>query len=169
MIRIETRYSGPVPGVSQRTWAPILRSGYRVMGVYHHRSLLPKHFTHAGAREYRYTPRSGESGSGTRKAFRRSYTGRKLARFGHTRPMVYSGLMEQLSRARDLRVTSKGVRVVVHVPAYRGLRQMPDTRINLREELQTVSAKEGQELTRLFDRYLDSRLRSMSFSKRVRH
>ena len=62
-----------------------------------HTKYLPKHFTRAAYREYGYMPRQGEPGypfldsKGRKIGFKKSYTGRKLAKYGHTNPFVYTG------------------------------------------------------------------------------
>lgn len=50
-----------------------------LVAFFWHREFRPKHFTHAGATEYRYTERSP------------LYNRKKLRRFGHTYPLVFTG------------------------------------------------------------------------------
>jgi hypothetical protein len=71
--------------------------------------------------------------------------------------LVYSGLSEKLTEMRDVRATPRGVRIVLHATGLN--RRNPHTQINKVEELRTVSDAEQTELMRIFDRYVEGRLR----------
>jgi hypothetical protein len=91
---------------------------------------VAKHFTSAGAEEYRagnvagdpaYRARSGEGQSG--KAFWRSYNGRKQRQLGQTLAMVFSGQTRDGAKRASIYSTRGGVRValpgVVHLNQYK--------------------------------------------------
>jgi hypothetical protein len=155
MILMTVKWTGPIPGVTlkARELNAIKRAGYEKIGLLWHRTMRPKHFTQAGAKEYGYTPRSGEDAARGSKSFRQSYTGRKWRTKGHTFPLMWSGMSRQLSRIRDVRATSKGVRIVIRAPALNF--RNPHTKINMREEMTRVSIKERDQLIRELDRQMD--------------
>lgn len=60
------------------------------------KNILPKHFDAGAESRYRYKPRTPK------------YLERKLKKFGHQRPLVFTGAMERaLLRSAEIRVTSK--------------------------------------------------------------
>lgn len=156
MVLIRVTERGAVPGVAKRELNTMLKAAWEETGVHWHRSMRPKHFTHAGAREYGYTPRKGERGAAGTKGFRQSYTGRKLKRFGHTLPLVYTGESRELTRIRDVRATSKGVRIVMNAPKL-NFRSRHST-INMRDEMTRISAGEARELVAVLDAAYQRRL-----------
>ena len=125
-----------------------MRAGFTAIGHYWHRALRPKHFTHRGATEYNYEPRVGERWNLGSKGFRASYTGRKLRRFGHTRPLVYTGQSERDSKIARIVATSKRVRVIMTLPRLNW--RHPSRGKTMREELTTISKGEERLLLRLF-------------------
>lgn len=145
MIKITIKEIQPTPRGMKRELGRCLKAMWADMGVMWHREFRPKHFTAAGAREYGYQPRSGERGSRGSKAFKSSYTGRKLRQKGHTLPLVWSGLSRTFTRMRDVRSTSKGARVVMNPPAL-NLRPKGGT-IDMRDELTRISIRERHGLT----------------------
>ena len=121
-------------------------------GVYWHGycrpgSPLAKHFTTAGATEYGYAARSI------------AYTMRKLKKFGHTYPLVWSGEAKNLARQQDVRASAKGVRIVLRVNKlnFRG----KGSKANMAEEVRTVSKSDAAAVTRVIDRSCQARLRRM--------
>jgi len=161
MILIQMRERGPTPRHMAKHMRRILKECWAELMVYWHTHMLPKHFTARGAREYGYTPRQGERGAQGSKGFRRSYTGRKLRVKGHTRPLVYSGNTELLTRQRTVTSTSKGGRIRLSVPAYIKYK-LRHSKINMAEELTKVSRGEEQELARVFERILQQKLNGIS-------
>lgn len=90
-----------------RTWKEIIKESWNSAGILWHKNLLNKHFTQKGAAEYRYQKRSWR------------YTKRKQKKFGHRKPLVYTGeLKRHVKRVEDVRANSKGARVVLHGPRY---------------------------------------------------
>ncbi|MGB0714271.1 MAG: hypothetical protein ACPGXK_00220 [Phycisphaerae bacterium] len=150
MIVFRVTQTGPMPREVRKQLPLIKKKAFMAAGRFWHRYFRPKHFTAKGAREYGYAPRKGERGSG--RAFKGSYTARKLKRFGHTRPLVYTGESAQLARIMDVRGTSRGSRTVIHA---RGLnRRNPNSTINMRDEMTRISRGEVQRLTKLISESL---------------
>lgn len=124
-------------GVTPRRLRPIMRQRQITMfgklGAYWHRYFRPKHFTQAGAVEYGYQLRKVK------------YTHRKLRKFGHANPLVFTGESRELARMKDIRATSKGVKIVM--PAVRKLNFRPKSgTIHMADELRTISAREVRTL-----------------------
>lgn len=158
MLKFSVTYKGATPGVARKHLRTILRQAFEAMGVEWHQTMRPKHFTKAGAREYAYTPRKGDTGSGTR--FTNSYTQRKIRKFGHANPLVYTGESRRMSELRDIRATSKGVRVVMRTPRLNYKNKHSE--VNAREELTRVTPREIQRLQAVFDERMQTLLDRIS-------
>ncbi|MFQ5414658.1 MAG: hypothetical protein ACE5E6_09395 [Phycisphaerae bacterium] len=152
VLKFRILEKGATPGIMKRELNKLTQKGLEAIGLWWHRAMRPKHFTHAGAREYGYLPRVGERGNPGEKGFRRSYTGQKLRKFGHTNPLEFTGESKTLARIRDVRANSKRVRIVIHANKFNF--RNPHSKINMREEMTTVSTREQKQLVRLFDRFL---------------
>lgn len=132
--------TGATPRAIQRHHSRVMKATLMETAANHHQRHMPKHFTLAGAREYGYTPRQGEQPGLSRKQYFRSYTGRKQQEKGHRRPLVWSGASELLAKIRDVRGTSRRVRLVQHA---RGLnRRNPRSQVNMAQEIRAVSRLE---------------------------
>src|SRR5574340_797078 len=126
LASFQIRYQGPVPGslnLTQRQFNDLVREAWLETGEYWWNHFLPKHFTHEGAREYGYLPRSGEAGTPGARHFWTSYSGRKQREEGHTLPLVFAGRMRgEATTMRSVRaeVTSgkSTCHVVFNVPEY---------------------------------------------------
>lgn len=161
-VAIEKR--GATPKLVQRELNNIHRETVRTMAQIWATRFRQKHFTNAASAEYGYTPRQGEPGRPGRRGFRRSYTGRKLAEYGHTRPLVKSGDSEQQTRnprivATATRAEAKA-RAIMNAPGFN--RRYAGSPIDMRKELTTVSGREAEELTReggFFIQFVFSNLR----------
>jgi hypothetical protein len=142
--------TGALPWLPKRLLARPKKQAYMDMGKYWHAKIRPKHFTIAGAREYKYVKRSLE------------YTRRKL-KFGPARPLVWTGESEQLSKSARITATSKGVKVFLNVPTLN--RPTKLRRINMREELTSFSERDVRVLTK---RLTDSYIRRLNRIRRQR-
>ncbi len=162
-FKAKITYFGAVPGksLSAAQMKELILESWTLVGEDWHRRLRPKHFTTAGAREYGYKPRKGEAGNADSKSFWRSYTGRKQKKYGHTRPLVWSGELEQLSRARRIEARAFSTRSKVRVimpQAQKANFRNPHSQINMREELTTVSDAEVVEIAELHNQSMNERL-----------
>jgi hypothetical protein len=114
-------------------------------GAEFHRENSDKRFTHRHASEAGYALRS------------KNYERRKLKKFGHTNPLVYSGTSRLASRAASVTSTSKTVKI-----RYPGLRvfnfKNPKMRADMNKEFTTVLPQETQASARYFDEKLDRKL-----------
>jgi hypothetical protein len=169
-VSIELRYSGAVPGrcMTQAHWNDLKRAAFHAVGEHWYQTMRPKHFTKEGAKEYGYAPRKGEQKGIGRKAFWRSYAGRKrrmASKQGEKDlPLVYSKeTRDVLTKFRRIVATSKGVKI--KFPAARKLNLRPKGgTINMAKEFTTVSQRELGELASLFDAWMARRLRAFQKS-----
>jgi len=145
MFEITLRKRGPTPKLLARELNNINREAARAMGQFWHSRYFKKHFTLAGASEYGYAPREGSAARPGPRGFKRSYTGKKLARVGHTRPLEYTGeSRERASHPRIVATARRGeakVRVIMNAPTFNFRR--PGSSIDMRKELTTVSRPEA--------------------------
>lgn len=149
---IGIRYVGLIfrPGdQTLRDWNDLRRAAWDEIGEEWRDAMRPKHFTHAGAKEYGFLPRSGEQ-SGIGAKFWRSYTGKKQRKFHHTLPLVWSGELRDLSRVTRIQShatsSDSGTRVVMPMANKANFRN-PHSKIDLRDELTRVSDPESAQLT----------------------
>ncbi len=161
LAKFRIKYKGAMPGTKR--FAIQLnrakRGAWTDAGRWWHKILRPKHFTKRGATEYGYQPRSGERGRPYKGGFRRSYTGRKLAEYGHTQPLKLTGKSQAMTRLRDVRPKpkGKGVRVVLRAPALNA--RYKDSNINMRDEMTVISQAEANPIIRIWNKSLERRLR----------
>lgn len=149
MFSLQIKYAGYPP--EKRLWNEALRRVFTAVGREWHQEYYERHFTHAGAEEYGYYKRKGELLSPVSKAFKRSYTGRKLRQFGHTLPLRFTSATYQLGKVAVIKSTSKGGRVILP----RGLnRKHAKTRIVMRDEITKVLPQEADHLRQIADRRL---------------
>lgn len=159
------KYTGSVPRAMAKQGRGILKAAWHDLGVTWHRELRPKHFTAAGAREYKYQPREGEPGKPGRTRGR-SYLRRKQRMFGHTLPLVFTGELRSLTRIRDVRATAKGVRVVMQANKA-NWRRSPGAP-NMAAELRTISSAENRKLQRQLNDTVNRGFAAIRSSETVR-
>ncbi len=139
-------------GCSPGVWRGILARAWETAGEHWHKAILPKHFTVRGRYEYRYEPRS------------KKHREKKLRRFGHRRPLVFTGESERKAkRIRDIRElkSGKAVRIFLHVPSYFfKFHKASDPwsavahkgQPNKAAELQRISERDSNELAMVIDK-----------------
>jgi hypothetical protein len=164
--------------VTKSAWRRALKETWSAVGWHLFNQFVQKHFTKAGAAEYRaenvaygevaaddtYRPRGGEGESG--KAFWKSYNGRKQKSLGHQLAMVFSGRTRDGAKRPSIQATFHGVAIrlpgVVHINQYkpRAKKHGPhagEPPINLRGDLLAISRREQEELRALHERILIER------------
>ena len=156
MIRVTVRLRGAELLTQSKINAAMRRAMYS-LGVKHKTLHLPKHFTKGGAREYGYKPRKGES-----SLHKGSYTYRKLRKFSHTLPLVYTGELrrEALFGTRKIRVTSTSKEATVHIglPSKANWKN-PHSQIDMLAELRAVSEAELAQMEFWLTEYVEAELR----------
>lgn len=112
ILEVDIQVKG-VEALSKSEVNGIFKEAYHLTGQRWRRIYLPLHFGRSASRRYGYTPRSGRQNSGLPK--RGSYTARKLAFVGHTRPLEYTGEGKRQALSQEnISATSK--KVVVRLP-----------------------------------------------------
>lgn len=165
---IQQTLSGPVPSKFRKAWTVEAKAAWDETARVWHRRYRDKRFTHEGAREYKFTRRSGMNLRGAnRKRYKRTYSGRKESKFGHTLPNVWSGLSRRLAKQIVTRPKSKGVRIPLAMTARYPI---PNSQINQLREYRAVSEREQTFLTKDHDRRINKRLKSFrqSTTKKAR-
>lgn len=149
MIKFTITYR---PQLSKRGLDRAMRKAYERVGQIWVDDMLPKHFTHKGAAEYNYAPRAGEQYAKGSKAYKRSYTGNKERRKGHTDPLVWSGKTRDQAKSAASRPSNTKVRIRLPVDH---LFKNPKSKTDPKSEIVRVSETERAKLTRIFDRELE--------------
>lgn len=158
MFLVDFKISG-LGAIGKREVNDIVRIAMRQLGEFWVEYMLPKHFSKAGAREYGYTPRKGEPGSG--KAFKGSYTYRKLKKFDHALPLVYTGeARKEIMQGARVTATVAGDRATTRIALNsRKLNwRHPASKVRMNEEIKAVSAKEIPTLQRVLVSYIEAGL-----------
>ena len=168
---VKVKYQGAVPSDAQlgkREYNNLRKESWFTTGKYWFQHFREKHFTKAGAQEYGYKRRKGELIAKSSPRYKRSYTGRKEAQFGHTDPLVFTGESKRASRQSNIRSTNSGVRVSLP-----GLRKFnfrhPRSQINMAEEMRTISEVEKLRLIQVHDQDTDQRLNSFRKVTTITH
>jgi len=133
-------------GISARQFQAAKREVFRAMGREWHGQYLRLHFTADATSRYGYVRRKGEAKTPGSKGFASTYVGRKLKRFGHSRPLVFTGEGERLAQLLDLRASSTQGRVVL--PRKFNWKN-PKSRVDMRAELTKVIQPEADELSQV--------------------
>jgi hypothetical protein len=171
MLFCEVRYGGRItasPDLGRVEWERALKETWNAIGWHLYEHFIEKHFTKAGADEYRqenvagdapvYQARSGEGQSG--KAFWRSYNGRKQKKLGQQLALVFSGATRDGAKRATIYATRNGVRVAlpgcVHLNQYKPpvKKYGPhagEPPIDLRSDLLAISRRESEEIRSLHE------------------
>jgi hypothetical protein len=177
VISCEVKYSGMVCGsveVTRSAWRRALKETWSKIGFYLADRFVEKHFTKAGAEEYRsenvagdgpvYQARSGEGESG--RAFWKSYNGRKQKNTGKQLAMVFSGDTKKGAKRATISATSNGVRIalpgVVNLNRYKPpvKKYGPhagEPSLDLRGDILAISRREREEMRAMHERLLVER------------
>lgn len=137
VIRIRER--GPVRRGLKKAHRQAAKVAWYETGVWFARMNTDKRFTHAHATRANYTKR------------KRAYEARKLKRYGHTRPLEYSGRARLASRS--VRVTSTQHAGRVRYPGLRVFNlKHPNSDVNMREEFLRILPEESVRAGEKYDR-----------------
>ena len=103
---IVIRERGNVPRSMAKQHRQASREAYQRIAEEHHRENTPKRFTVEHGQAAGYQKRSGEALAFGTKAFWGSYTGRKLRKYGHMLPLVFTGETRNRARMATIVVTT---------------------------------------------------------------
>jgi len=152
-------WKGTIPGAySKREWRnEVLKPAWKELGEWFHKDRLPIRFTNKAKSLLSLAPRRGEEPGVPYKAIKYSYTGRKMKYKGHKKPFVWSGETERdATRIRDVRSTSNGVKVVLHVRKLNF--KHPKSSIRMNEEIRRVAESEYPMIQRKFNAAVQRRI-----------
>lgn len=149
--------------LSVSEWRKVSKVGWSAAGDFWHEEILPRHFTHAGAREYSYQKRT------------RAYEVRKVKRYGHSRPLEYSGdLKRAVLRSREVRTVGDNskragaVRIKLRGPRYLFQYRKDAKQPDKARELSAVSPKDGDRIAKHMDGILTRELDGRGPSQEIR-
>jgi len=152
-------WKGTIPGAySKSEWRnEILKPAWKELGEWFHQERIPIRFTNQAKSLLNLEPRRGEQPGISFKAFKRSYTGRKVSYKKHRKPFVWSGETERdATRIRDVRSTSNGVKIVLHVRKLNF--RNPKSKIRMNEEIRRVGESEYPMIQRKFNAAIQRRI-----------
>lgn len=155
MIRAEWRATG-IESLKPGRINGIVRNALGNTGMRWRSRYLRLHFGNAAATRYSYTPRSGERGSG--RAYARSYTAQKAAKYGHTRPLELSGSGRreaESSKVVNPVANKNGARVEIPLPRKFNLRGK-GSKVNMADEIRAVLPVELSDLSQFLTDELES-------------
>ena len=130
----------------KKEWGVALRMAWQKVAEFWHGTILGKHFEEGAVQEYGYSHRTTK------------YRIRKRKKFGHDRPLVFTGNLEKLmKRTRDIRVGKKGgylgADIVLHGPSYL-YAYHKGTQVNKAAELRAISKGDAQKCAQVMDQKL---------------
>lgn len=169
LLTVTKTERGATPKLLGREWNNIHRAAAENAGWYWHQHFRPLHFKNLATRRYGYAFRQGENLQGA-KGFRSSYTGQKLRKMGHTRPLTFTGNSETLAAYPNIKATathgqfgSAKVTIAMNCPTL-NLRRWPSSP-NMRKELITVIPEEIAEISRETEKFLAERFRLITLTE----
>lgn len=152
-----TEYAALTRGGDKKEIRASLKKSWENAGRFFHLNLRDKRFTKEHAQKAGYTLRKGEDKGTNSKDFFRSYTGRKLKKYGHTRPLEFSGATRSAVRSANISSTSSGARV-----AYAGARSFnyrnpfSNPTMNLNLEFRKILPEEAAQIAKQIESEIDS-------------
>lgn len=154
------RDRGTTPRGMRKAFNAAARVAWLATAMLFHSDYRDRRFSEAHAKEAGYGARKGELIPRGTRAFTRSYTGRKLRLFGHTRPLEFSGKTRNQMRSANISSTSNMGRA-----AYPGASKFsfrhPKSKIRMQDEFRRILPQEAEELGQYFDEQLDAELKKL--------
>ncbi len=130
------------------------KTAWYAAALHFHTEFRDRRFEEDHQRAAGFALRKGQGMARGSKAYRRSYTGRKEARRGHTRALEFTGDTRKAVRSASISSTSNRGRA-----AYRGASKFsfrhPKSRIRMQDEFRRLLDSEITELAEVYDRELD--------------
>ena len=154
MLRGHIIYKGS-PEVKAKAFRGIVKEGMREILDFWHNKYLPKHFTKAGAREYKYEDRSS------------THMKKKIKYYRHADPLVYTGDMKKmLKQMLFISGTAKKATGKMRGPKYlhtKG-RNQPDKA----DEITRISRPEIQIFAQRMDKHITKKINAVKTTKTKR-
>lgn len=143
--RVQVNVEGAA-GMTKTEVNNAVRVGFHQVGVYWHQNFRKKHFSAVAFTEYGYQARS------------KKYWYRKLKKTGQALPLVFTGKSRARSESATISETVKQVKVAMDLPTL-NLRPKGG-RINMAEEMRTISPREHEQLEKVMAASLRDTFRS---------
>jgi hypothetical protein len=153
--KIEIRERGRAPRRLAKAYGQASKTSWRETGLHYHQTMRPKRFTVAHGKAAGYQPRKGDEFAWGTKQFWKSYVGRKVRKFKHRRPLVWSGETERRARAVNI-VAQRNVAKMRY--ALNALNFHPWAQAEFRR----ILPAEAAELGRVYDANLDREIKKVS-------
>jgi hypothetical protein len=134
-------------------------------GLFFHTRLREERFTERHARLAGYAPRKGEEYHRGDKRFWQSYTGRKYKKFGHTRPLEFTGNTRKAISQATISSTSVGVRISypgANKFNYKNPFSAPGMNLNL--EFRSILPVEAEQIATVINRSNEWAQRAVGFT-----
>ncbi len=151
LLKIEVKERGPTPRGMKKAHNLAAKQAWNETGTHFHAAMSDDRFTQAHATLAGFAKRT------------KAYTSRKFKKFGHTRPLEYTGTTRRLIRTANITSTSKGASV--RYPGARAFNfRNPKAKIpiNMADEFRRIVPKEATELARVFDQNYDRLINSQN-------
>lgn len=154
---IRVRERGPVPRRLRKVYTEASKVSWVAAGTWWHVNRRDLRFSVSHGMKAGYEKRKGEQSGMSRRGFFASYTGRKLRRWGHRRPLEFSGETRRLVRTASITSTSNSTRV-----AYPGARKFnfrnPRSTIRMADEFRRLTSDEPKMIAAEYDKALSTNL-----------
>lgn len=145
------------PEAIARVTPRAMKAAWKRVGVYWHRKMMPRHFDAGAGNVYKYQPRSND------------YMRRKQRRWGHRRPLWWTGAMKQkVSAAPRVTSTAKYAKVALRGPRYLYMYRRDYNQPDKAAELTRTIQREQAELRDILERRVKQRFEGLRIVKRAR-
>lgn len=162
------------PTISHKVWKEISKNAWLAAGEFWHRFILRKKFTDQAKAEYNYQPRQQDRFVTDKSGHRlkaRGYESKKAIRFGHRRPLEYTGeLKRMVMRIRDVSSigdgkAAGGTKIALHGPQYLYQYRKNLSQPDKARELAAISEADASTLTDKLDKDIDKALNHIEWVK----
>jgi len=153
LIDIRVRETGCTPRHLRKAMTGGKREAWHKTGVLFHAEMRDERFTAEHGRKAGYQPRQGEQ-AGQGGKFWRTYTGQKLRKWRHKRPLEWSGETRRLVRSANITATTKLARVSYSGARKLNYRRWPSSP-RMADEFRKLLPEEITKLAARYDESLD--------------
>jgi len=154
-LAIKVRDRGPIGRGLKSQFNVASKAAWFETAKYFHTNLRERRFDPEHQRAAGFSQRKGQGLPEGSKFYKRSYTGRKQRRFGHTRALEFTGDTRRAIRAARISSTSKGGKASYPGASKFSFRH-PRSRIRMQEEFRQILPTEVDELATYYDTQLDA-------------
>lgn len=153
-VAIAVKDRGPIGRGLKKAYNEASKKAWYDSALFFHTDLRERRFDPAHQRAAGFAKRKGEGMVFGSKEFKRSYTGQKLRRFGHTRALEFTGGTRKAIRQTSISSTSN-----LGKAAYRGASKFsfkhPKSKIRMWDEFRRLLPDEINAIAKVYDQALD--------------